>query len=493
MLLNMPNPTGRNVYRSYAGDFGLAATTPDDETPLPIYLLYAASAAKGLACEYDVLDAQVLRLDASRVLDAVRKSSPDLVISWVSLPSIHEDLALLSEIKRAIPGAIVIALGAMCNVMPEEVLLKSGIDLAVGGWYPHCNLVSNAVQVLSSNPRGQDAFDKIGGATYTRDGRVVKSPVAPCDEDLDHLSLDVYRQLPVRKYLGKVPDIKGSTIECVSVVTGAGCPYACMYCPYPIGYGRKVMHKSIPLIIDELEFLKANFGVTGFLFEDELFTHDVKRTEDLCDEMIRRDLNVKWYVQARVDEVNDGLLAKMKRAGCFRIHYGVETGSPEMLRRTGKPGLETHRVKKVFEMTRGLGLATTAHMMLGLPGENRETLENSFDLLCQINPDHANLNLTTPYPGTKLFRLADEKRWISTHDWSKYTSYDAVMRTDDLTAAELSEAREAMRTRFRRFKLRHDSDYRKRFLRALPKAILGRLSSLFGRLRQLLQHKRREC
>jgi radical SAM superfamily enzyme YgiQ (UPF0313 family) len=460
---------------------------PDDETALPIHLLYAASAAKRLGCVCDVVDGQALRLNASRVADAVKHSNPDLVISWVSLPSIREDLALLSEIKRTITGATVIALGAVCNVMPEEVLLKSGVDLAVCGWYPHHNLVSDAIQVLSSNPRGQDAFDKIGGAAYIRDGRVVKSPVAPCDEDLDHLSLDVYQQLPVRKYLGKVPDIRGSTIDCLSVITGAGCPYACMYCPYPVGYGRKVIHKSIPLIINELEFLKTDFGVTGFLFEDELFTHDVKRVEELCDEITRRDLNVKWYAQARVDEVSDGLLAKMKRAGCFRIHYGVETGSPEMLRKTGKPGLDTDRVKKVFEMTRRLGLATTAHMMLGLPGENRVTLKSTLDLLCQINPDHANLNLTTPYPGTRLFRLAEERGWISTRDWSRYTSYDAVMKTDELTAAQLSEAREAMRTRFRRFKLRHDSGYRKRSLVALPKAILGRLSSFWGRLRGSLR------
>ena len=478
VLLNLPSPSGRNIYRGYAGDFGLAGTMAD-ETLLPIHLVYGASAAGKQGCEYDLVDAQVLRYGSSQAVDVVRKGNPDILISWLALPSIHDDLVLLDEIKRALPGVVVVALGAVCNVIPEEVLLKSRVDLAVCGWYPHYSLISHVIQVLQSSGPGQDTFDKIGGARYLRQGQMVQSPVDPCEETLDELSLDVYRQLPIQRYLREVPDIRGSTIKCISIATSTGCPYSCMYCPYPIGYGRKVTHKSIPRILDELEFLKTTFGVTGFSFRDQLFTHNRQRVEDLCDEMVRRGLNVKWHVEARADEVTDALLAKMKHAGCFRIHYGVETGSPEMLRKTGKPGLEIDMAKKAFQMTRGLGIATTAHMMLGLPGENQETLQDSFDLLCQINPDVASLNVTTPYPGTKLFRIADEKGWLSTRDWSRYTSFDAIMRTDELTTAQLSEARKVMRRRFRNFKLRHDSEYRKLYLKALPKAILARLTSLF--------------
>ncbi|MBN2098739.1 MAG: radical SAM protein [Dehalococcoidia bacterium] len=455
------------------------AGTIADETLLPIHLAYGASAAKRQGCEYDVADAQVLRYGSSQAVDVVRRSTPDILVSWLALPSLHDDLALLDEIKRAVPGVVVVALGAVCNVMPEEVLLKSNVDMAVCGWYPHYNLISQAIQVLRSSGPGQAAFDKIGGARYLKQGQMVQSPIEPCEETLDELALDVYRQLPIQKYLRDVPDIRGSTIKCISIATSTGCPYACMYCPYPIGYGRKVTHKSIPRILDELESLKTNFAVTGFSFRDQLFTHNKQRVEDLCDEMVRRDLNVKWHVEARADEVTDGLLTKMRRAGCFRIHYGVETGSPEMLRKTGKPGLEIDMAKKAFKMTKEMGIATTAHMMLGLPGENQETLKISLDLLCQINPDVASLNVTTPYPGTKLFRMADEKGWLSTRDWSRYTSFDAIMRTDELTTAQLSEARKVMRRRFRNFKLRHDSEYRRLYLKALPKAVLGRLASLF--------------
>ena len=131
-------------------------------------------------------------------------------------------------------------------------------------------------------------------------------------------------------------------------------------------------------------------------------------------------------------------------------------------------------------MTKELGIATTAHMIIGLPGENQETLKHSFDLLRDLNPDTASLNIATPYPGTKLFELASSKGWISTYDWSKYTSFNAIMSTGELGVAQLSEAQTKMGRKFRNFKLLNDSHYRKAYLRSLPGEIRNRLVSFLG-------------
>lgn len=109
-----------------------------------------------------------------------------------------------------------------------------------------------------------------------------------------------------------------------------------MYCPYPLAYGKKVIHKSIDTILAEIEFLNMNFGVRGFIFRDQLFTYNKKRVEQLCDEIIKRNLGLKWLVGARIDQINEKLLSKMNAAGCFCIHYGVETGTPEMLIKIGE-------------------------------------------------------------------------------------------------------------------------------------------------------------
>jgi len=485
VLLNLPNPHDRNIQREYAGGFGVEGDK-FGEILLPSYLLYASSAVKHSGCEYDVLDAQAFRYDSFQAVDAVKRSEPDVIISWVSLPSIYHDLKLLNQIKKVKPGTLVIALGTVCNVMPEEVLFKSDVDLVVRGWHPYYNLVSNLVDILKRNPLNRDTFNQIDGAIYVNEGKVVQSSVELYHEDLNQLSTDVYFQLPLDKYLAKIPDAEGSTLNCIPIVTGVGCPYSCSYCPYPVGYGRKVIHKSIIRILDEIQFLKTNFGISGFLFREQLFTYDKARVLDLCNEIINRDLQINWYVEARVDQVSEELLSKMKKAGCFRIHYGVETGSSELLRKEGKPGVEIEVIKRTFRMTQELGIATTAHMMLGLPGENWETLKRSLDLLCELNPNSANLNITTPYPGTKLFTMASEQGWISTYDWSKYTSYEAIMGTGEMSADRISQAAKKMRRKFHNFKLLNDPDYRKAYLRSLPGGTLNLFVSSLGRI----THKR---
>ena len=479
VLMNLPNPPRRNINRDYAGGFGTIGPL-SSKTLLPVYLLYGASAMKKARCKYKILEAQGMNYSFAQTVNMVIEDKPDVLISWLSLPSIYDDLALLDEIKKVMPNVLIIVLGVVGNVMSEEILLKSNVDLVIKGWYPHYNLIFNLVDVLKNNSLSKDTFKQIGGAVYVEDGRITQSSIEPFDEDLDQLSLDVYYQLPLDRYLIRLQDARGSTLRCIPIITSMGCPYACMYCPYPLGFGRKIRHKSIINIVEEMEFLRNNFGVSSFIFRDQLFTHNKQRVLDLCDEIINRDLNIKWIVEARVDEVSEELLLKMKSAGCFRINYGVETGSQEMFKKIGKPGVETDSIKKAFGITRELDIATTAHMLLGLPGETKETLQSSLEMLCTINPNDANSNIATPYPGTRLFEMASKKGWISTYDWSKYSSYDAIISTGYLSVDQISIATKRVIRRFRNYKLWHDSNYRKLYFKISLRIIYERLKSLFG-------------
>lgn len=476
LLLNLPNPPGCSVYRGYAGGFGTAGNAHGDVL-FPVYLLYGISAIKKSGCMYSVLDAQAMNYSCTRVINEVKKIAPDVLISWISLPSIYEDLKLIDAIKKASPDTIIAGLGTICNVMPEEVLFNSNADIAVEGRYPHYNLISNLVNLLNNNQNTPDVFNNIPGARYKINGQIVHSPLKPCDENLDQLSLDAYYELPVKRYLGGITDINGSRVECLPVVTGTGCPFSCMYCPYPIGYGKKVIQKSVDNIITEISFLKNNFGIKGFVFRDQLFTYDKERIIRLCDEIVKNDLDVKWLVEARADQVDKELIMKMKEAGCFRVHYGVETGDPEMLANVGKPRLNVEIIKNAFRMTREAGIYTLAHMIIGLPGENQNTLKNSLNLLCHLCADEINLNIATPYPGTLLFEVADKKGWISTRDWSKYTSFEAVMKTDELDIDTLVNARKNIKSKFQNFKLMHDAAYTKLFLKKLSNRAYSHLIS----------------
>lgn len=473
MLLNLPNPPGLNIYRGYAGGFGTLGGTAGP-TLLPIYLLYTLSAAITSGCEYRVLDAQALGYDTHKVIETVKINDPDILISWLSLPSLSNDIQVLNQIKKEMPGIRIIAFGAICNVMPEEILSKSSIDFIIKGRYPFYTIMMSLINMLKQNPLDQNTFNKLG-AICLKEGRLFQDTQQLYNEDLDQLSFDAYGQLPVRKYISEVPDARGSMIKYIPLLSSVGCPYSCIYCPYPIGYGRTVLQKSIKRIVDEIDFLKTKFGISGFMFRDQVFSHDKERVIRLCDEIIGRKLDINWFVEGRVDEVSETLLRKMKEAGCIRILYGVETGAAEHLKKVGKPGMQIETIKKAFMAAKEYDIGTTAFMILGLPGENKDTLRNSLDLLREIKPDHANINVATPYPGTRLYEISKEQGWISTFDWSKYTSYNAILNTSRLNVAQVDASAKSLRRGFRNFKLRSDANYRKFYAKKLPEEIIKRI------------------
>jgi radical SAM superfamily enzyme YgiQ (UPF0313 family) len=324
--------------------------------------------------------------------------------------------------------------------------------------------------------KNKKAYGKIPTAAYWHNGEIINNPLSQYKEELDRLDLKTYYRLPAKKYVSKFLDSSGSWIECIPILTGIGCSYGCIYCPYPLGYGRSMVKKSNEKVIEEIEFIVDNFNINGFVFREQTFTYDKKRVYDLCDRIIEKKLEINWLIETRVDLVDERLLRRMKEAGCFRIHYGVETGDEEILKTHGKPGASLKQHKKTFSDSKKAGIYAHAHMMIGFPRDNEETIEKSIKLLREINPDRVNINMVTPYPGTKLYEIAKREGLILTDDWSRYTSYDPIMRTKALEPEALIKARKKMKKEFIKFKILKDPRFRAEFLRSLPRKIISRLS-----------------
>jgi radical SAM superfamily enzyme YgiQ (UPF0313 family) len=166
---------------------------------------------------------------------------------------------------------------------------------------------------------------------------------------------------------------------------------------------------------------------------------NIKHAIKVCEEIIHRKLDIAWFCEARVDHVSRDLLRIMKKAGCKQIHYGVETGDPELIK-WGKPQTDLDAIRKAFRLTKEMDLYAMAHIILGWPDETLETLENTYKFVTEIAPHRVNWNVLTPYPGTKLYDMAKESNLILTHDWSNYTSHTVVMRTKWLNGSQLQKA-----------------------------------------------------
>ncbi|MBS7659631.1 radical SAM protein, partial [Candidatus Bathyarchaeota archaeon] len=165
-----------------------------------------------------------------------------------------------------------------------------------------------------------------------------------------------------------------------------------------------------------------------------------RRVEEICDEIIRRKLDIEWDCETRVDMVNRPLLEKMKRAGCIAIWFGVESGCQMIIDRMKKQ-FKIEQTRKAFRLAHEVGLMTVASVILGFPGETEETAWETINFVKSLNPADVGFYIATPYPGTPLYDLVKEKGWLKTEDFDKYDTATPVFETPYLSMEKLKEIR----------------------------------------------------
>jgi len=479
LLLNLPSPPYFRLWRDTAGGFGTVILHHSyrrkqaGETSLHPFLPYASSLLLEAGYEFKIIDCQKLKFDALDALREVKKEDPDVIFSIVSLPTLRYDLRILDKIKESLQNVIIVAVGTVCRVLPNEVLHKSKVDIALRSSYPYTFNMINLIRSLEQ----LGELKKIGNISYKKNREIIHTPdvLEPEIADLpfpcyDFLQLDGYET---------ISDKNGKRYLYIPILESKGCPYRCIYCPYPLGFGRKIMFRFPKAIVDEMEHLYSTYNIKGFLLRGQTFAYNRKRAIKICEEIIRRKLDVAWFCESRVDEVSRELLNKMKKAGCIRIHYGVETGDPQIIK-MAKPGVRLETTEKAFKITKKLDILTQAQMILGWPDESYKTLEKTRKFILSLDPDEINLNFLTPYPGTPLYEMALKNSLLLTTDWSMYTSHTVVMKTKNLSAEELYKFKEKIIRDFSRQKLRklisNPSSFRKpRRLINLTRRLVSRM------------------
>ncbi len=477
LILNPPSPPYLDVSRDWAGGFGTARSVKQrtdyghsGDTILYPFLPYAAGALSHENYSYNILDCQRLKLGKLKVLEKVKKQNPNVIFSLISLPSLSGDVKLLNEIKEALPDVFVVGVGTTCRFLNVNILTDSKVDAVLKNDYPYVWGLDDFLHAVESG----HGLEKVPNISYSMDGKIMETTSAP-NPDLAKLAPPRYDDIELDGY-EKFDDLDGKRYSYIPIVGSKGCPFPCDYCPYPLGLGKKWTRRSPKSIVDEIAVLHAR-GVQGFLFRDQSFLMSKEHATQICREITDRQLDIAWFCEARVDQVSEELLNLMSRAGCKQIHYGVETGDPNLLGQ-GKPQTDLTTIMRAFRLTKRAGLWTTAHVILGWPDETYESLEKTAKVIEEITPDEVNWSTLTPYPGTQLRKIAEEENLILTNDWSEYTSHTVVMRTRHLSAQQLNVAKDRIIRDYykkRVFKLLLQSGNRPRFvLNQIAKTIKGR-------------------
>jgi len=200
-----------------------------------------------------------------------------------------------------------------------------------------------------------------------------------------------------------------------SIQTSRGCPSKCTFCDMRL---TKYRYRSAEHVLEEIIFLKK-LGIKEFFILDDTFTINKNRLYKLCNLMIEKKINIKYKISSRVDKVNEELLSLLAASGCYRIHYGIETGSQRLLDYLEK-GVTVEQSINAIKMSRKAGIETLAYMMIGIPTETPEEIEETIKFVDRLQPDRVNYSICTPFPKTKLYQMALEVDPTMEDYWTEF-------------------------------------------------------------------------
>lgn len=346
-----------------------------------------------------LVDAPARGLDLEQTVAIARGF--DLAVLHTSTPSFASDVKVAERLKAERPGLLVGLCGAHVAVLPEQSLrVGQAIDFVCHKEFDHTLL-----EVAQGRP-----LSEVKGLSWRRpDGSIAHNDPRPLIEDMDALPsvLDVYaRDLRVEDYaIGYLKH------PYVSLYTGRGCPARCTFCLWPQTVGGHTYRTRSPgVVIAEMERARALFPqVQEFFFDDDTFTADTKRCEEIARGLGR--LGITWSCNARAN-VPYETLKVMKDNGLRLLLVGYESGNEQVLINI-KKGVKKSRMLQFARDVKDLGIVTHGTFIVGLPGETRDTIEETIRFACEIEPETLQVSLAAPYPGTFLWEQALREGWLS--------------------------------------------------------------------------------
>ena len=190
----------------------------------------------------------------------------------------------------------------------------------------------------------------------------------------------------------------------------------------------------------EIEEIVGKFNITDIAILSDNFTLNKDFVVQFCEGLLNKKLKISWIANSRVDTVDYPLLSLMKKAGCYGLSYGVESGNQHILDKA-KKNITIAQTEEAFYSSRKVGIRTLAQVILGLPVENKSTIKKTLDLLIKINPDFVQFNCAVPYPGTELYELMLEKNHIEEDSWEFFEANSPLLNIDGLSTEEIKRQR----------------------------------------------------
>jgi anaerobic magnesium-protoporphyrin IX monomethyl ester cyclase len=410
----------------------------------PLGLCNLAAVVRKAGIEISVIDAPAAKLGVKETFEIVRKFDPDLIGITAVTISINNAARLAQYIKEMNPQYTIVLGGPHVTAAARETLSRfPQFDFAVMG-----EGEDTLLELVAGSGKNLNV-EKVQGLAFRRNGDIVFSPPRPFIENLDKLPLPGWDLLPDFPKAYSQSAMRSHRLPSACLITSRGCYGRCTFCDTAC-FGRRIRNHSAEYVIAMIKDLIDRYHVKDISFYDDNFIAFPQRISKICEMITDEKLNITWSCDSRIDAVQSfEQLQMLKKAGCWQICYGIESGNQKILNEV-KKNISLERIKQVVEWTDKAGIYVKGFFMMGLPLETEETIRETINFAKELPLTNAHVTFTTPLPGSELYNTAS-RYGVFDNDWSKMNMWTPVFIPYGVSEELLQKSKKKF---FRKFYLR---------------------------------------
>jgi radical SAM superfamily enzyme YgiQ (UPF0313 family) len=364
---------------------------------------YVASYLEKAGHQVVIVDAHSENLNQEKTVDKILSFNPEVVGFTATTHNRLQTIKVIEELKKRNSSLMIIVGGPHFSLSDEDALkMVPEIDCVVKR-----EGEITTKELLEAWPNQAKLKNVLGISYRASDGRIISNQDRPFIKELADLPFPAWHLYDLDKYQKR---IYGTDFRTIGVISARGCPNVCTFC-CNAAFCKSILRLRDPEnFVDELEFLNQKYGFEGFNFWDDTLTVSKEHVMGICQEIIRRGLAIKWYARARVNTIDKEMIETMKRAGCVRISFGIESGSPRVLKAI-KKNITLDQARKAVLLSSRAGMIVSLNFIVNLPTETMADLKMTADLireLRQIPNVSASYGFALIYPGTEMEKFAKE-------------------------------------------------------------------------------------
>ncbi len=392
----------------------------------PMELLYPASILEKAGHEVILRDYPALKSTWENLIEDLQEYQPDIVILTVTIATLDSDLQSAEIIKTHCPKALIAIKGEPGHHLDKEIIQNTKhLDIILRG---------EVDGYIADFVDGVD-WSELPEVTYLQDGQVIRTDRKAPLVDLDSLPFPARHLIDNSLYIS--PETHNPL---TTIVTSLGCPHQCIFCSIPITSGVNVRYRSPESVVAELEECIERYGIREFLFHADTFTLKKQWIVDLCTLIIKKRLDIRWGCNSRVNTIDEERLIWMKRAGCWVIGFGVESGNDQHLKAMKKSATGDEALQAI-KLCRKHNIRSHAFFVFGFPWDTNQSISELVAFAKKLDPDFFDFNVAFPLPGTELEKMLDDKNLVVKERLHSGGYAVSAVSTETLSSTELEKWR----------------------------------------------------